>query len=104
TPQFMGVQHEPALPFASSLCGACGEVCPVKIDIPKILLELRSDVKKQEARDGQNRLEKWAYRGFAWLMTHPRMFEMMGRIARSMGWPNTTQGPLGAWLAERNLP
>ena len=46
TPQFMGVAHEPALPFASSLCGACGEVCPVKIDIPKVLLELRSDVKK----------------------------------------------------------
>src|SRR5204863_499492 len=40
TPQFMGVSHEPGLPFASSLCGACGEVCPVKIDIPKILLEL----------------------------------------------------------------
>src|SRR5712672_2628678 len=32
TPQFMGPMHEPALPFASSLCGACGEVCPVKID------------------------------------------------------------------------
>ena len=35
TPQFMGVSHEPGLPFASSLCGACGEVCPVKIDIPE---------------------------------------------------------------------
>ena len=45
----MGVSHEPGLPFASSLCGACGEVCPVKIDIPKILLELRSDVKKAES-------------------------------------------------------
>ena len=51
TPQFMGVSHEPGLPFASSLCGACSEVCPVKIDIPKVLLELRSDVKKAEARD-----------------------------------------------------
>jgi L-lactate dehydrogenase complex protein LldF len=37
TPQFHGVESEPALPFASSLCGACAEVCPVKIDIPKIL-------------------------------------------------------------------
>ena len=35
TPQFLGVNHEPGLPFASSLCGACAEVCPVKIDIPK---------------------------------------------------------------------
>src|SRR6185369_13209634 len=49
TPQFMGPMHEPALPFASSLCGACAEVCPVKIDIPKILLALRADVKKTMA-------------------------------------------------------
>ena len=45
TPQFMGVSHEPALPFASSLCGACAEVCPVKIDIPKVLLELPDTLK-----------------------------------------------------------
>ena len=63
-----------ALPFASSLCGACGEVCPVKIDIPKILLELRSDVKKTEAREKQNRLERLAFRAFAWMMTHPRVY------------------------------
>ena len=104
TPQFMGVQHEPALPFASSLCGACGEVCPVKIDIPKVLLELRSDVKKSDAREGRGRLEKLGYRGFAWLMTHPQLFEMAGRIGRSMGWPASTKGPLGAWLSERDLP
>src|SRR5579872_1470687 len=84
TPQFMGVQHEPALPFASSLCGACGEVCPVKIDIPKILLELRSDVKKAETREKRNRVEKLAFRAFAWLATHPRMFEMAGRMAASI--------------------
>ena len=84
TPQFMGVSHEPALPFASSLCGACGEVCPVKIDIPKVLLELRSDVKKSETREGQNRLEKLAFRIFAWVMTHPRIYEMAGTMAASM--------------------
>jgi L-lactate dehydrogenase complex protein LldF len=104
TPQFMGVQHSPELPFASSLCGACGEVCPVKIDIPKILLELRSDVKKADAREKQNRLEKLAFRGFAWMMTHPRMFEMFGRIGRMMGWPPGKSGPLGAWRSERDLP
>jgi L-lactate dehydrogenase complex protein LldF len=104
TPQFMGVQHEPSLPFASSLCGACAEVCPVKIDIPKILLELRSDVKKAGARETQNRVEKMGFQAFAWLMTHPRMFEMVGRIGRSMGWPSAHVGPLGAWLSERELP
>jgi L-lactate dehydrogenase complex protein LldF len=104
TPQFMGVQHAPELPFASSLCGACGEVCPVKIDIPKILLELRSDVKKAETREKQNRLEKLGFRTFAWLMTHPRMFEMAGRIGRMMGWPPGRRGPMGRWLSERELP
>jgi L-lactate dehydrogenase complex protein LldF len=114
TPQFMGVAHEPGLPFASSLCGACGEVCPVKIDIPKILLELRSDVKKTETREKQNRIEKFAFRAFAWLMTHPRLFEMAGRIGASMapsdeGWirtvpPILNAGPLRAWLSQRDLP
>ena len=115
TPQFMGVSHEPGLPFASSLCGACGEVCPVKIDIPKILLELRSDVKKSETREKQNRLEKLAFQGFAWLMTHPRLFEMAGRLAALVApgedgrWLRTVPplmnvAPLRAWLSQRDLP
>jgi L-lactate dehydrogenase complex protein LldF len=115
TPQFMGVSHEPGLPFASSLCGACAEVCPVKIDIPKILLELRSDVKKAEARDHRNRLEKLAFRAFAWLMTHPRLYEMAGRMAAAVappdgsGWIKSVPalmniGPLRAWLSQRDLP
>ena len=115
TPQFMGVSHEPGLPFASSLCGACGEVCPVKIDIPKVLLELRSDVKKAETREHQNRWEKLAFRVFAWMMTHPRVYEMAGRIAASVapasegGWirsvpPPMNVGPTQAWLSQRDLP
>jgi len=115
TPQFMGVSHEPSLPFASSLCGACGEVCPVKIDIPKILLELRSDVKKSETREKQNRLEKLAFQAFAWLMTHPRLYEMAGRIGASMapasenGWIRSVPAPMDlppvrAWLSQRDLP
>jgi L-lactate dehydrogenase complex protein LldF len=115
TPQFMGVTHEPGLPFASSLCGACGEVCPVKIDIPKVLLELRSDVKKAEARERQNRLERLAYKAFAWLMTHPRIYEFAGRLAASIspagdgGWIRNVPAPMNlppvrAWLSQRDLP
>jgi L-lactate dehydrogenase complex protein LldF len=115
TPQFMGVSHEPGLPFASSLCGACAEVCPVRIDIPKVLLELRSDVKKAEAREKRNRLEKLAFRAFAWLMTHPRLYEMAGKLAasaapaESSGWIRSVPalmniGPLRAWLSQRDLP
>jgi L-lactate dehydrogenase complex protein LldF len=111
----MGVSHEPALPFASSLCGACGEVCPVKIDIPKVLLELRGDVKKSELREKQNRLERLAFRAFAWLMTHPRVYEMAGRIAASLApagdgkWISNVPAfmnlpPVRAWLSQRDLP
>jgi L-lactate dehydrogenase complex protein LldF len=115
TPQFMGITHEPSLPFASSLCGACGEVCPVKIDIPQVLLDLRSDVKKAETREKQNRLEKLGFRFFAWMMTHPRVYEMAGRIASSMApsgdgkWlrsvpPPMNMGPVKMWLNDRDLP
>ncbi|HEV3333972.1 MAG TPA: LutB/LldF family L-lactate oxidation iron-sulfur protein [Bryobacteraceae bacterium] len=76
TPQFMGVAKEPALPFASSLCGACAEVCPVKIDIPKVLLDLRQEVRASEAAQNHNRLERMAFRIFGWLVRHPRAYEM----------------------------
>jgi L-lactate dehydrogenase complex protein LldF len=90
-------------------------VCPVKIDIPKVLLELRSDVKKSEAREGQNRIEKLAFRIFVWVMTHPRIYELAGRMAASMApagdgkWIGSVPaplsvGPLKAWLSERDLP
>jgi L-lactate dehydrogenase complex protein LldF len=113
TPQFMGVSHEPGLPFASSLCGACGEVCPVKIDIPKILLDLRSEVKKSETRENQNRWERLAFRAFAWIATHPKIYAMAGRLAAAAA-PSTdgawirqmplNVGPVKSWLAARDLP
>jgi L-lactate dehydrogenase complex protein LldF len=115
TPQFLGASHEPAITFASSLCGACAEVCPVKIDLPKMLLLLRGEVRKAEARDGQNRIEKLAFRLFAWFMTHPRLYEMAGRMAAAMSpsedgrWIRLAPalmnfGPLRAWLSQRDLP
>ncbi len=90
-------------------------MCPVKIDIPKILLELRSEVKKAEARDHQNRWEKAAFRAFAWLTRHPRLFEMAGKMAAILS-PEPTSGwirsvplfmqvpPVTAWLSQRDLP
>ena len=113
TPQFMGVMHHPWLPFASSLCGACGEVCPVKIDIPKLLLDLRADVHTAEARQGQGRLERLGFRAWAWVMRHPRMYEMAGLMASALlagdRWRSrlpdlVNQGPLRAWLSQRDLP
>lgn len=116
TPQYMGVSRDPWLPFASSLCGACAEVCPVKIDIPAVLLELRSEVKKAQAREGQDRLERLGFRVWAWVMRHPRIYEMLGLVGaavmpegESSGWLRgvpalLNRGPLGAWFSQRDLP
>ena len=51
TPQLTQMHHAQTLPYASSLCGACYEVCPVKINIPEVLLELRAEVVNQERKD-----------------------------------------------------
>ncbi len=52
TPQLEQLKHAQSLPFASSLCGACYEVCPVKINIPEVLIDLRAQVTDQERQHG----------------------------------------------------
>src|SRR5881227_50533 len=51
TPQLVGVEHAGSLPYASSLCGACYDVCPVKINIPEILIHLRAKVTDKEREE-----------------------------------------------------
>jgi L-lactate dehydrogenase complex protein LldF len=92
TPQFLGSEHAPWLPFASSLCGACAEVCPVKIDIPRILLDLRLE-------QGKSKWEHFAFRMFAWVMRHPGVYELAARLRK---FPKV--GPIKAWLSQRDLP
>jgi L-lactate dehydrogenase complex protein LldF len=116
TPQFHGVEQDSWLPFASSLCGACAEVCPVKIDIPKILLQLRSEVVEAKTRDGKNHAERKAFRAWAWVMRHPRVYERLASLASRMapmpdrdGWirhlPSFMMvGPLEHWISQRDLP
>ena len=50
TPQLMRMEHAQSLPYASSLCGACYEVCPVKINIPEVLIDLRAQVTDQDKK------------------------------------------------------
>ncbi|MBS1876004.1 MAG: iron-sulfur cluster-binding protein [Acidobacteria bacterium] len=116
TPQFVGVQQDPWLPFTSSLCGACAEVCPVKIDIPRILLELRSEAVEMKTREGSNKWEKLAFRLWSWVMKRPRLYEAAslfasgvapaveaGKWVRSLpGFMNV--GPVKAWTSVRDLP
>ncbi len=104
TPQFMGIEHDPWLPFASSLCGACGEVCPVKIEIPRILLELRSD----KVAAGGDSGELWSFKVFAWIMRHPKIYAKLASMALSAAPTKKDSlfavGPLKNWLSQRDLP
>src|SRR4051812_9736393 len=72
TPQLIGLKKSSQLPYASSLCGACREVCPVKIDIPELLLHLRAEIKGEPAVGNQeseavakNRSEQLAFKFWA---------------------------------------
>jgi L-lactate dehydrogenase complex protein LldF len=109
TPQFRGVTEDSWLPFASSLCGACGEVCPVKIELPKLLLELRHEVVKSKQHDSKSRLERFGFQMWAWVMRHPRIYEILGLLGSAVLEDGNVpapfrQGPLRAWLSQRDLP
>lgn len=106
TPQYMGLKQDPWLPFASSLCGACGEVCPVKIDIPRVLLELRAEIAPAQSQAA----ERAVFQAWSWVMRHPWAYERMGAIAAGAApreWisdEETAIAPLRAWLSQRDLP
>src|SRR5256885_6795339 len=77
TPQLFGLAQSSALPYASSLCGACRDVCPVKIDIPAVLLHLRAQVVERRAGSG-GALERLAFSAYAAVVARPRLFEWLG--------------------------
>ena len=104
TPQFHGVMRDPWLPFASSLCGACAEVCPVKIDIPKVLLDLRSDIVKARSASGKGGIERWAFKLWAFAMRHPLLYEWGGRLAAIFQPLAAKFEPLKSWTSEREAP
>ena len=98
SPQLFGLARSAALPYASSLCGACRDVCPVKIDIPALLLHLRAQV--VAGRVGEPRsLERLAFRIYTAVMVRPRLFAWLMRAVRSL----RIMPPLGAWTKWRDL-
>jgi L-lactate dehydrogenase complex protein LldF len=100
TPQLIGVENAPTLPYASSLCGACYEVCPVKIDIPRVLLHLRAKVVETQRPSAERSAMRLAGRIFR----SRRSFELAQRLAR-LGFPIARRlpGPLAAWTRTRDL-
>src|SRR5438128_2041211 len=85
SPQLFGLARSAALPYASSLCGACRDVCPVKIDIPALLLHLRAQVVDHGGIAGsrplRERLVFWIY---AAVMVRPRLFAWVMRAVRAL--------------------
>jgi len=103
TPQLRGVEAG-SLPYASSLCGACADVCPVKIDIPEVLVDLRGKaVARRRALDP----ERATMRAMALAFSTRARYEAAQRIGRAgqrLPGVERLPGPLRAWTASRDLP
>jgi len=107
TPLLGGPGSADSLPFASSLCGACADVCPVKIDIPRILVHLRA----RATATSRPRTEGFAMRALARVLGDERRYARAQGLARRAqrigtrtGLITRLPGPLAAWSAHRELP
>jgi L-lactate dehydrogenase complex protein LldF len=112
TPQLQQLHHAQTLPYASSLCGACYEVCPVKINIPEVLIHLRNKVVKQK---GSLNPEALAMKTAGAIFRSERRFraaQRLGRFAETPlvhkdgsgeGWIGWLPGLLGGWTQVRDL-
>jgi L-lactate dehydrogenase complex protein LldF len=111
TPQLEGVEQRSSLPFASSLCGACFDACPVRIDIPEVLLHLRAKIVEAGASDAAERAEAvsmhvvgWLFRGHRRMAAAETLGLPLGRLLQRAGVLARLPGPLAAWSARRDLP
>ncbi|WP_410535380.1 lactate utilization protein B [Streptomyces sp. KL2] len=119
TPQLRGTASglDASLPYASSLCGACYEVCPVAIDIPQVLVHLRERVveggeatvrgRRTTVRPARGHAaERAAMRAARWVFEHPAALRAGQRLASRTRrlHPRRLPGPGRAWTASRELP
>ncbi|SFD30023.1 lactate utilization protein B [Spirosoma endophyticum] len=93
------------LPFASTLCGSCSDVCPVKIDIHVQLYKWRQIIGEQKAMPAAKRL---GMKGLAKVLARPKLYARLGRAARrvlaSMPYSLSHNGTLNPWAIARELP
>jgi L-lactate dehydrogenase complex protein LldF len=115
TPQFAGIEQARELPFASSLCAACREVCPVKINIPDLLLYLRGQAQDRAPAPrppGSLLRERTLIRLWAWVMQRPRMYALGSCLVRwgqkvfaRQGWIRKMPlYPASRWTEKRDFP
>jgi L-lactate dehydrogenase complex protein LldF len=109
SPQLAALQQHDTLPWASSLCGACAEVCPVRIDIPRVLIHLRGRIAHETETEPAT--ERVAMRALARVFANRRRYEAAQRALRLGRTPlrsgrltRALPGPLSGWTATRELP
>jgi L-lactate dehydrogenase complex protein LldF len=108
TPLLKGDEEAKDLPYASSLCGACSEACPVGIPLHDLLLKLRN---RQVERGLAGKSQKMAFKGFENMMKSPALYRisgMAGRVAQKPllrdGSVRPVPGPMSGWTNSRDLP
>ena len=96
------------LAHASSLCGACADACPVRIDIPRMLIELRRQVDEEHIAPWTERV---LFKTFARLLARPALYRLGARIGRILQRPLIREGHIralpfffGRWTKTRDLP
>jgi L-lactate dehydrogenase complex protein LldF len=104
SPLLTGLENASPLPHASSLCGSCKEVCPVDIDLPRMLLDLRHDLVEHDLTP-----MTWdtGIRLWTTVTRSPRLFELGGKAARLgqvTGMDRVIPNPLGTWQQHRDFP
>ncbi|MGX7680236.1 LutB/LldF family L-lactate oxidation iron-sulfur protein [Jatrophihabitans sp. DSM 45814] len=108
SPQLTGVAENASLPFASTLCGACFDACPVAIDIPTMLVHLRAEVNADKAT--RHRLpdpERTLMAAGAWAMGDPARWRRAlraARLGRLLRGRRLLPPPLSAWVRARDIP
>jgi L-lactate dehydrogenase complex protein LldF len=100
-PLLVGIEHAPALPHASSLCGACTAACPVKIPLHELLLDLRRDL---VAEGVAPRTERLAFTLWSWAWSRPWAYRLSTRLARLGQRLGGLAGPGRVWSQGRTRP
>jgi L-lactate dehydrogenase complex protein LldF len=110
TPLYDGLAANHHLPHASSLCGACQSACPVKIQIPELLVQLREQMHHEPAL--KSWLESFAYRMWARTLKRPWLYRLstwlatriVGTWYRRSPWLKSLPGKLKGWTLKRDFP
>ncbi|WP_030664214.1 lactate utilization protein B [Streptomyces rimosus] len=111
TPQLAGVERAASLPFASTLCGACYDACPVKIDIPEVLVHLRARAVDAARGGSLPTPESLAMKAAALTLATPRRLSFAqragalgSRLLARRGVLRRLPGPLHRWSDTRDTP